>query len=320
MSKFVGRRGILGLAKETTRGTPVSPTLWLGRNTISFDDVVTEAREEEGLGRIEDTDAKFVTGKMGEGDIEFDLTDKEVGLILTSLLGASPVTTGGPTYTHTYTLSNDNQHKSLSLYYEDPDDVKVFPLTIVDNLSISVDQGGIVKATAGFKSKNGRDWSNQAENFTTRGNKFLHQHVQVKLADNIAGIAAASTISLKSLELNILANTEFDSVLGTVEPEDILNLQFSVEGSMTLNKESTAYKGYMLDGTYKSLEVKFNRAANSSLTLQFPRIDFSEWEQDRDNNSIVSQSINFKGSYDAANALAVISTATLVNTYAGSAF
>lgn len=279
-----------------------------------------EAREEEGLGRIEDSDAKFVTVKMGEGEIEFDLTDKEVGILLTSLLGASPTTTGGPTYSHAYTLQNTNQHQSLSLYAEDPDGARVFPMTVVDNLSISVEPGGIVAGSSGFKSRGGRAWTGQTENFTAQGNKFLHQHVEVRLADTVGALSAASVIGLKGLELNISANTEFDNVMGTVEPEDILNLQFSVDGSLTLNKEDETYRNYMTNGTYKAMEIKFNRAANSSLTFQFPRVDFSEWEQDRPNNEIVSQSINFKGNYDAANGLAVISTATLVNTFAGTGY
>lgn len=320
MTKFIGRRGVLGLAKEATRGVALAPTIWLGRNSVSFDDTVTEAREEEGLGRIEDSDAKFVTGKMGEGEIEFDLTDKETGLTLTSLLGASPVIAGGPTYTHTYTLQNTNRHQSLSLYYEDPDTTRIFPLTLVDNLSISVEIGGIIKATAGFKSKVGRDWTAQTESFTAKGNKFLHQHVQFKLADTVGALSGSTAISLKGLELNLQANTEFDNVLGTVEPEDILNQQFQVEGSITLNKEDETYRNYMLNGTYKAMDITFSRAANSSLQLQFPRVDFSEWEQDRDNDAIVSQSINFKGSYDAANALAIVSTAILTNTYAGTAY
>lgn len=320
MAKFVGRRAVIGAAKEASRGVPLSPTLFFGRNTVSFDDRVTTAREEEGLGRIEDSDANFVTQRMGEGEIEMDLEDKNLGLILTSLMGASPVTTGSNPYTHAYTLQNTNQHQSLSLYYEDPNESRVFPNAVVDTLSISMDQEQIGRTTVGFKSKSGRDWTNQTESFTALGSKFLQQHTQVKLAAVVGDLAAASVISLKSLELNIRANTEYDNVLGTADPADVVNLQFGVEGSLTLNAEDATYRDYMINGTYRALEIKFNRSSSSSLTFQFPRVDFTEWERDRDNNALVSQSINFKGNYDAANGLAVISTCTLVNTYAGTAY
>lgn len=321
MSKHVGRRGTLALAKESSRGTgTLTNALWVPRSTISFDDKVTEAREDEGLGKLADSDAKFIVNKMGEGDFESNLDDKNLGIILTSLIGSSPVTTGGPTYAHTYTLSNSNQHQSISLLYQDPDISKLFALGVVDSLKIVVEQDAIVMFTVGFKSKVGKDYTVQTADFTALGNKFLHQHLVFKTADTVGGLAAASGIALKKLELTISANTKFDNVLGTVEPADILGQQFSLEGTLELNKEDETYRNYMLNGTYKAADLSFVRAANSSLQLQFPRVDFSEWEQDRKLNEIVSQTINFKGNYDAANALDIISTCILTNTYSGTSY
>ena len=317
MTKFIGRRGELGLAVEASRGTALVPTEWLGRNTISFDDKTTTARNEQGLGRIEDSDGNHVVGKHAEGEFEYDVEDRQLGVILTSLLGASPVSAGGPTYTHTYTLQNTNLHQSLSLTYQDPDVTTVFPNCVVNNFALKVEPEGIVKANVGFMSSHGRGWTSQTADFTNLGQKFLHQHLKFKLAANIAGLSGASVISLKGLELNINSNTALDNVMGTVAPEDIVNQQYSVEGTITLNKEDQTYRDYMLDGTYRSMEVILERAADSKLQFQLPRVDFSEWEQDRSLNELTTQSINFKGNYDAANALAIISTAVLTNTYAG---
>lgn len=320
MSKFVGRRGTLGIAKEATRGTIVSPTFWIPRSTISFDDKIEQAREEEAMGRLAGSDAAFVTQKMADGTFESNLDDKTIGIILTSLLGASPVITGGPTYLHTYTLSNTNQHKSLSVAYQDPDFTKIFPLAVVDSLKIVVEQNAIVQFTVEFKSRVSRDWGTLTADFTGLGNKFLHQHLVAKLAATTGALAGSTAISLKKLEINISANTKFDSVLGTVEPEDILGQQFTVEGSLELNKEDDTYRNYMLGGTYRAMDITFLRATNSSIQFQFPRVDFSAWEQDRSLNEIVSQKINFKANYDAANALDIISTCVLTNTYAGTSY
>lgn len=320
MSKFVGRLGTVGIAKEATSGTIVTPTMYVPFNSISFDDKVTTAREEEGLGRIEDSDSNLVTNKYGEGDLEFDLNDLNLGVMLTSLIGASPNSTGGPTYTHAFTLANTNTHKTISLAYQDPDQTKIFPFTMIDGLEITVEPEGIAKAKASFKSRVSRDWATLTPSYTTLGNKFLHQHLSFKTASNIAGLAAASSQSLKKLSLKIMANSEFDNVTGTVEPEAILNHQFSVEGEVTLNKTDDTYRQLMLGGTYKSIEIAFNRASNSSLTIQLPRVDFTEWEQDRGLNDTVGQTIQFKGNYDSANAQAIITTCSLVNTNSGSSY
>lgn len=314
MSKHVGRRGVLGLAKETVRGTIVTPTFYIPRMTISYDDKVTEAREQEGLGKIADSDTKFVTQQQAEGDVEFQVDDRILGLFLTSLIGASPVKSGSNPYTYTYTLANTNQHQSLSIAYQDPDQTKIFPMGVVDKIKIIVEQNAIVRAQASFKSRVSRDWGTLTPDYTALGSKFLHQHLVFKTAANVAGLGAASAISLKRLEFDIESNTMFDTVLGTLEPEDILNQQFSVSGQFELLKTDDTYRQLMLAGTMKSMSIAFVNGANSQLNITLPRVDFSAWEQDRSLDNIVSQKIQFKANYDAANALDIISALTLIST------
>src|SRR3990167_9971772 len=103
MTKFVARSGQLGLAVESTRGTPVNPVLWVPWASMSFADKIEEVREEQGLGVIADSDSKYVVQKMGEGEVEAQIYDKAMGIILTGLIGAAPSTTGSDPYTHTYT-------------------------------------------------------------------------------------------------------------------------------------------------------------------------------------------------------------------------
>lgn len=316
MTKFVGRRGTLGIAIEATRGTPVTPTYWLPYVTMSFFDRTETQREEQGMGNIADSDSIYVTMKMGEGDIESQLYDQALGYILTSLLGAAPSTAGGNPYTHTFTLSQTNQAKSLSLYWQDPDRSYMFAMATVESLQVTVEPNGIVAYTVHFKSKVAKNWATLSPTFTTLGSKFLHQHLQFRLAATVGALSAATPISLKNLDITINRNTIFDSVIGTVEPEDILGQHLSVEGSVNLNLEDDTYRGYMLDGTYRAMELYLLRSSSSSLKLQFPRVDFTEWEPDYTLNEIAKQSINVKANYDSENALQIISTAELINTKA----
>lgn len=316
MTKFVSRRGQLGLAIEATRGTPVAPTFWVPWAEMSFFDRVETAREEQGLGIIADSDSNYVTQRMGEGEVNAQIYDKAMGVILTGVAGAAPVTTGSNPYTHTYTLSNTNQHKSVSLYWKDPDRSEMFPLGMISSYQLSVEANGLVNHTIGFMSKTSRDWASQTANFTSLGAKWLHQHASVKFAAAVGSLAAATGVSVKSLELNITKNTMFDSVVGTVEPEDILNQQFSIEGNIELNLEDDTYKDYMVNNTYRAMQIQLNGGSSSILTFQFPRVDFTEWERDNTLNEIAKQTVNFKCNYDAANALEIISTLTLVNAQA----
>lgn len=314
MTKFIARRGSLGIALETVRGTAVAPTYWLPWAKMSFFDKINSAAETQGMGNIADQDSFYVTMQMGEGDIDAEIYDTGLGYILASLLGAVPSSSGGNPYTHEFTLSQSNQAKSLSLYWTDPDRSYMFPLAVVESLKITVAPSGIVQYTVHFKSKRARDYTSQNDDFTTTGSKFLHQHVQPKFASAVAGLAGATAISLKNLEMTINRSTIFDEVIGTAEPEDILSQPISIEGNMSLNLEDDTYRNYMLNGTYRAMELKFNRSSSSSLTMQFPRVSFSEWEPDYTLSEIAKQKINFKANYDAANGLDIISTCTLINT------
>lgn len=314
MTKFVGRRGTLGIQKETTKGVPVTPTVFIPWATMSFQDMTETAAENQGFGNIADQDSFFVTFVGAEGDLEAQLYDQSIPLILMSLLGAAPVTTGSNPYTHTFTLSNTNVPQTLCLYWSDPDRSYMFPQVVVESLKISVAPDNIVNYTVHFKSKTARNWATITPSFTTLGSKFLNQHMIFKLASNIAGIAAATNISTKNFELTINRDTIFDQVIGTVEPEDILSQPISVEGTVQLNLEDDTYRNFMLAGTYRSMQVKFLVSSNSSFDLQFPRVGFSEWEPDYTLDEVAKQKIKFKANYDSANAQAIITTATVINT------
>lgn len=314
MTKFVGRRGALGIAKETSRGTPVVPAYWIPFATMSFFDGVELASEAQGLGNIADQDSSYVTMQFGGGSVDAELYDNGLMYILASLLGAAPVDTGANPYTHTYTMSQTNQAQSLTLYWKDPDRSYIFPLAVVDSWKMSIQPNGMVEHTVTFKSKRARDWTAQTPVFTSLGSKFLHQHLQYRTASSIGGLAGASEIVLKGLELTISRNSIYDGVLGTLEPADILSQQISVEGNLTLNLTDDTLRNAMLAGTYYAAEIKLFKDANTSLQMQFPRIVYSQWAPDWATNSIASQKINFKGNYDATNALDIISTCVLINT------
>lgn len=313
MTKFIGRRGILGIAKEASRGVAVAPTLWIPNAKMTFADKIESATESQGMGIIADQDSFYVTMKMGGGSIDAQLYDRALGYILMSLLGAAPNTTGSNPYTHTYTLSQTNQAQSLTLYWKDADRSYVFPLAVIDSLKISVAPKGMVEYSFSIKSKAADDYTTQTQDFTALGNKFLHQHLQVRLATTIGGLSGATRLPLTNFELNISRNTAYDEVVGTVEPIDVLSQALSVEGNFSLKLEDETYHNLMRNNTYNAMEIKLFSSSSSSLQLQFPRVAFSEWTPDYTLDQMATQKINFKGNYDATNGLDIVSTAVLIN-------
>jgi len=320
MSKKIGRKVDMGIGKEGTRGTGVSPTYWVPKVDTDFDDKTIEARSVAGVGTLEDSEEKFVTTKHAEGNISGEVRSKSFGLWLLSLFGT--VSTAGPTdsaYTHSFSLQDDSQHDSLSIVVKDPDTTDLYRLSVVNSIEINMNLDEVVGYTVNVMGKTATGASETVSYVAE--DKFTKKHLSFKLAATIAGLAGASAISLKSLRLMINANVEMDDVLGTAEPEDFLNKQWGVEGDFTLNYEDETYKEYMRAGTSRAMEIKLVNtdttigagAINPSLTFQMPKVDFFEWTPNYALDEIVTQTESFKASRDIANTLGSISTCDLVN-------
>jgi len=321
MSKYIGRTIKVGLAKEAVRGAGAESIYQIPITSFSFDDKIVKARSVGSLGNIADSEEAFVTTKYGQGDLEGEIRSKSFGLLLYAMLGT--LTTTGPvdeTYSHAFTVNQSNQHQSLSFVVTDENTTELHKLVMLDTLSITAELDSVIMFTSSFMSKAGRDTGLTVPAVVTE-NKFTKKHLSVKLASDISGLAAASAISVKSINLNISKNVALDDVLGTAEPEDILNRQLAVEGSITLNYEAETYKNYMKNDTNRALQIALTNnddtlgsgTTNPSLTIQLPKVDFYDWEPSYDLDEIVTQTVSFKASRDVANSQEIIHACTLVN-------
>lgn len=321
MAKYIGRLVNLGVAPEASRGAGAAPVYHLPKNDFSFDDKIVKARSEASLGKISDSEEAFVTTNYGQGDFGGEIRSKSFGLLLYAMLGSKSVS--GPTdeaYTHSFTLSHSNQHPSLSFVVADANTTELYKLVMLDSLEITAELDQVVQYTTSFMSKKGNATGLTVPSAVVE-DKFTKKHVAVRVATDVSGLAAATALSIKSLTLSISKNVTLDDVLGTAEPEDILNRQISVEGQIMLNYEDETWKNYFRNGTYRSMEIKMvntdetlgGGSTNPSLTIQMPKVDFHEWSPEYGLNDISTQTISFKANYDLTNGADIISLCQLVN-------
>ena len=321
MSKYIGRLVNLGIARESTRGEGASPVYEVPTTSFSFDDKVVKARSIGGLSKISDSEEAFVTTKYGQGDVEGEIRSKSFGLFLYAMLGGYSVV--GPTdeaYTHSFTVSQSNQHQSLAFVVSDENTTELYKLVMLDSLEITSELDQVVTYSASFMSKASRD-TGLTIPAVVNESKFTKKHLSIKLASDISSLGAASTIAIKSYNLKINKNVAIDDVLGTAEPEDIHNRQLGVEGSITLNYEAETYKNYMKNGTNRAMQITLTNTDNTigagttnpSFTLELPKVDFFDWEPSYDLDDIVTQTISFKANRDVANSQDIIYLCQLVN-------
>lgn len=304
MGKYIGRRVDIGVAVEDIRGTAKTAQLAVPKVNYDFFDKVDKAVSEEGLGNIPGFgNQSIVTSKRSEGTIEAEMNARSFPMFMEATFGALGSAAQGAGYKHTATLLNSNQHPTLSVHISEDNGDRVIRGAMVDNLQFSFSPEGIVMFTCGMKGMALDDdvySATYAEDY-----KFVGRDSEVKIAEDTASLAASTAICLKEVTVTINKNTEFDLVTCSLEPEDILNQQMTIEGTLNLNYEDNTYRDYMLAGTYRAMSIKLTDTRDDlgaglypEFYLELPRVDFSEWERPTSNNEIVKQTINFRALYD----------------------
>lgn len=320
MSKFIGRLADIGIKKEASRGTPESTaTFWLPKVALTLDDEVEQVVDESSIGVIEDSPNASVVGKIAVGELEGVVHDNSFGLILLSALGG--LSTSGPSqstvYTHTYSVQEDAQSDSLTLFLDDPNQDYTFALGMIDSLEINAMLGEYVKYTAGFRAKAGATGTHTPS--YTLGNNFLPQHGTLGYATTLSGLSSPTTVNIRSYKLTINKNLEDDRKLGSLDPVDILNKQLSVEGSLELVFDANTFKTQMLADTSLAVrltltntDVTIGSSLNPKLTITLAKCKFSKFEKKYENDGIVVATVDFKAFYSASDSQMI--AVELVNT------
>src|SRR3990167_1235793 len=319
-AEFIGRRVNFGIARESTRGTFLgSFTYWLPRTELSFQDKAMKVISGEAHGHIDDATDAFLTEKYGEGSISAEVRDKSFGLFVYAILGSLSTVNNGGDYTHTFTEANSNQHQSLSFGIDDPNaDDSYFTLAMLNSLTINVETGQLATFEAEFQSRAGDDGTFTAT--YSAENRFVSHLVNMRLATAVGTLAAASDLPIKSFSITFTKNLVRDHNFGTIQPTEIHNQQFMVEGSFTLNNESNVYRDYMIDNTYRALrlgmvntDVTLSAGNNPTVQIDLSRCHFFEWERNNGLDEIAGQTINFKGLKDITNSLNIVNQIVVIN-------
>lgn len=324
MAKIIGRTGAIGIGVEATKGTSVAPAFWVPVKSYSFDDKVEYVKNDSAMGRIEENNAADIVKLWGEGEYGGKIFIDSVGAELTAVFGTSPTSTERGTsdvFDHAYALANNNSHDTLTIgYVDDIQDVR-FPYGTVNTWALEVAVDDYVQRTISLVSKKSASATNTPA-FTDEV-EFIPSQVSLKLAANEAGLDGASAINVTAFNMEIAKNAEALYVLGSNEPEDIINKQFSVTGTIELYFESTTQRAYVFANTKRAIRVDMidttvdlGTGHNPELRFDLNEVVFEEFERGWDSNDPLKQTLTFTALYSKADGEML--TARLTNTETGS--
>ena len=321
--KGIGRLIQFGIAKETTRGTAeAAATYYIPWSELSIDEKYYLINNEQSYGVIEDSVSATIIKQWAEGSFTAPIGDKHFPLVLLSALGALSTADNADSDAsikdHTITVGQSAQPQALSLCIDDPlgqQDYK-YALGVVSSLEIQYELAQFLSYTATLKSKKGATATLTPS--TTTENRFLPKHVTFKVASALSGLDAASAISIKSLNLTINNNVEDYDVLGSVAPNDFLNKQFTIEGTLeAIYQNESDFKTAALAGTAQAFridldntDVTIGSAENPRIKIDLAKVYFTELSRSIGLNDVVKQTLSFKAHYSASDSKMVTILAT----------
>ena len=320
MTKIIGRLNSIGIGKETTRGTAVTPTYWVPWLDVKADNKVEATIDETSLARLEDSDATAVTAKFGEISWKTKLKHTHFGLLMYSLFGTvSSVAKAAPNaavYDHTFSVAQSTSHQSLSVALKGTNDDVVFANAVVDSLMITAELGNYVNYEVKLIAKASAAASNTVAHSAEKD--YTPQMLTFKTATTQAGLTAASAVKIRNVKLEIKQNLLREHVLGNVAVNDVLNQSFEITGSIVLLHTDTTYADMQNNETYTAMRFDFihsdtiGTSSNPELQIDLHRARVTNYSRKMTLNDMIEESFDFKAHYSLTDSKMV--TAILTNT------
>lgn len=322
MSEYIKRKSDLGIAKETTRGTKATPTFWLKPTSNDIQDRIEVVKSDRQFGRIEARDDQAVAKTWSQGTIEGEIFDRSFGLFLLAGLGKVTTSPSGDSgvYNHLFEVLQSSQHPTLTIVEKRFDVEQIaYVNSVIETLGLTFELNNYCTFSANIKGKakvaDTSTPSYEAENF------FMAKNATVKIADDVAGLSAGTTLCAKNLTLEITKNVQDDECLGNATPTDFLNQDFSVVGEIELYFDSIYNRDFAINQIKKAMRitledtnVTIGATSHPKLVLDFAKVKFEEPEISSEANEITRLVLKFEAFYSEDDEFLI--KATLSNTEA----
>jgi len=320
MSKFIGKLAGVGIGKEVTAGTAVTPTFWLPVAEKNANISAEYLNDESDYGIINKSVSGEVIYSKGEPNFKGMIFDKSFGLLMLAALGIVTTTADSPeagVNTHVFTVDNDVDHPALTIAFKDKNQDYCIPYSKMANLAINYIAKQFIGYEASFVGQKKETDSNTVA--YTSENHFNSSMFSLKLAANVAGLGAASEIDVVDFKLNITKDITEHEALGHDEPAEIFNGGMEIGVEFEMLADNTTYQALFENGTAQAMEINLvntgvtiGASSNPSLKIVLDKVNLEEMDYPYENEGLTRYKFTGKAHYDTANASAI--TGTLVNT------
>ena len=313
---IIGREIETGVGLESSRGTPTTPSKWFKKIMSSILPRVEKVIDESSVGVLEDSEGARITKKWFDGDLEGILHADTLGYFLMNLYGHCD-TTGDSNagYSHEFTLDQNIEHPSLSIYRKDGaiESVK-YGGGVVNTLELSATVDDYIRYKANIILATEAS-SSEVPSYDSEFD-FIGRDISIKVADDEASLTGATALTVKELTLNFNANAIADHKFGSYNP-DVYNSAFGIEVSLTKNYGDTTFEDLFKSNDYQYMQIKIEGEATlgttgkPTITILLNKAQVQTWERTSEVNALATESITLKAFYNSTDTQA--SSVTVLN-------
>lgn len=302
--EIVGRQIEFGVATEASRGSAESTVdKWFRKVTANIVERATHALDDTTRGRLEDGEGRRVVQKHIEGELEGILHADALGYFLANIYGVVVTSTvTGSVKSHVFTLGQNIQHTSLTLFAKDGDVQQLaFDNAMINTLTISASIDDYVRFNASFLASEATD-DTETPSYGTEYD-FVSRDITVKIADTEAGLSGATALKAKEVEIEWDQGLIRDHVVGSYTPDDIYNARLMITGSLVLNFTAETFKDLYLGNAPKYMsitiqgEAELTSGQNPTVTVLLYKVQFMDWERSGGPNELVTETVQFRAFY-----------------------
>lgn len=301
----------IGVAVENpaTRGTWATPQAYVSGRTptgINVEVIKTLLKETKASGLS--SRGSEIIQRRASGPLEFNVRTETLGYFLKSLLGKCTTSVvAGSVKDHLFEVVASNpQYPTLSLALAQTggQDYK-YKGALVKSLELRTPVDDLVNGTVEFIAIDEEETTTLTPAFVATDYLVRPWEVEIKIAADIAGLAAAAAINVKEFTIGIANNARPQQHIGSITPTDNVAGLIEIGGDLALDYNDDTYHDLFVAGTYKAMQIKATRADidlgagnNPTITIQLAKVSLESYDPDRPLDDIVRDQFKFMAHYD----------------------
>jgi len=309
MAVELGRKGWLGVAKETTAGVPVTPADYIPfvSNTLQGKQESIADTAAYGI-RDEQSENSKDGQKHGEGTLEINMDATNVGYFVLAAMGSqSNNSEGDGVYTHTFSRNNSNTPQTLSLTYDKSvsGSRELFTYATVSSLQLSFSTDNeFAQASAEVMSRFPVATSSGTLS-TTSGSLLCFKMAEVQFGTDLTAAEAASPTKVTNFSVTINNNSDMRWRSGDNDVSFIDVKNFMIEGEVDLFFEDTTERDNYYNNTKQAAIITLtgNGIGNDMeefVKIRIAKMRYSDHEIETGIDDLFASTITFTGEYSSS--------------------